>query len=132
MRDQRHHRQLVLPHRLVGADPGEPHLLQHRAERVEGDPGVLAHLPVGSPRAHRPAPEWRALQKRERQPARPDRRPDPLHQQPGPLAGHGQADLGHITLTEWAGAVPGDQDAELDQSANLDLGHAGEVGELRC
>ena len=56
-------------YRLVGTHPGEPHLLQHRPERLQGNPGVLADLPVGPPRAERPAPERRALQERERQPA---------------------------------------------------------------
>ena len=128
---QRHHRQLVLPHRLVGADPREPHRLQDRDQRVQRDPGLLAHLPVGPRRAHRPAAERRALEEGERQPAGPDGRGDPLHGQPGLLARHRQADLGHVALPERAGALPGDQDAQLDQPLDLGLGRAGEVGQPR-
>jgi hypothetical protein len=116
---QRHHVHLVLAHRLVGTHPGKPHRLQHRDERLERDAGVLAHLPVGPPRAHRPASKRLALQERKRQPTRPDRRDDTLHRQPGPLARGGQAHLGHIALQERASAVPSDQDPELDQPLDL-------------
>jgi hypothetical protein len=38
----------------------------------------------------------------------------------------------HIGVQERVGAVPDHQDAELDQPQDLDLGHAGEVGQPRC
>jgi hypothetical protein len=69
---QRDHRQLVLAHRLVGGCPGEPHRLQHRPEGVKGDPGLLADLPVGPSRAHRPARNGEASRNAN------DSRPSPM------------------------------------------------------
>jgi hypothetical protein len=129
---QRHHLQLVLPDRLIGGHPGEPDGLQEAAQQLQGHPGRLADLPVGPPRAHRPAPVGGSLQEGERQPTLLDRRGDPGHRQPGPLAGGGQADLLHIGRQERLVAVAGDQDTELDQPLDLGLGHAGEVGQSRC
>jgi hypothetical protein len=47
-------------------------------------------------------------------------------------ARHGQADLRHIHLEERLGAIPSDQDAELDKPYDLGVGHAGEVGKCLC
>jgi len=131
-RQQRHDFQLVLPHRLVGDQRGEPHRLQGAAEHLQRHPDVLADLPVGPPRAHRPPPERRRLQEGERQSAGPDRRRDPLHRQPRLLACLGQADLLCVGRQERVGAVAGDQDAEPDQLLDLGRCRAGEVGKFRC
>ncbi len=98
---------------------------------VQRIPGLLAHLPVGPHRAHRPAPERRALQERERQPPRPDRRrrSPPSAARPARTRWPGGPSW-HAGLQERAGALPGDQDAELDQPLDLGLGHA-ERGRLR-
>ena len=95
-----------------------------------GTPGLLAHLPVGAVRRDRPAVVRGGLQERERQPAGPDGRGDPVHRQPGPLAGQGQADLAKIDGQERGRLVPGDQDAEVDHAADLGLAHARQLGQL--
>ena len=73
---QRHNLQLVLPDRLVGRHPGEPHRLQDAGEGVQRHAALLADLPVGPRRAQRPPAVRRALQERERQSSCPDRRRD--------------------------------------------------------
>jgi hypothetical protein len=122
--------ELVLAHRLVRRRPGEPHRLQRLAQHVKGDTGLLAHLPVGAVRRDRPAVVRGGLQERERQPAGPDGRGDPVHRQPGPLAGQGQADLAEIDGQEWGRPLPGDQDAEVDHAADLGLAHTRQLGQL--
>jgi hypothetical protein len=129
---QRHHLQLVLPDRLVGPHPGKPHRLKGAAELIKGHPGLLAHLAISPRRAQRPPPVGGCLQEGERQSTCPDRRRDPVHGQPGLLAGLGQADLLHIAGEERGGAGPDHQDAEVDQPLDLGLGGAGEVGKSRC
>ena len=129
---QRHDLELVLPDRLVGRHPGEPHRLQNAAERVQGHPGLLAHLPVGPRRAHPPPLVRGGLQEPKRQPAGPDRRRDPLHRQPGPLARRGDADLLHVGRPERARVVTGHQDAEVDHPLDLGRRGAGEIGKRRC
>ena len=89
---------------------GEPHRLQDAASNSRGMPVSWLTCSVGRPCAHRPAPIQCGFEEGERQPARPDRRRDPRHQQPGPLAGGGQADLGRIVehvLQERVGGRPG-------------------------
>ena len=126
---QRDHLQLVLAHRLVRRRPGEPHRLQHPPQVVQGDPGLGAHLPVGPVSTAPPSGGRGRLQERERQPARPDGRGDPVHRQPGPLAGHGQAELVQVTGEERGRPVPGDQDAEVHHPADLGLAGAGQPGQ---
>jgi hypothetical protein len=126
---QRDHGQLVLAHRLVRRGPGEPHRLQGRSQVVQGDPGLGAHLPVGPVRGDGPAGIGGRLHERERQAAGPDGRGDPVHRQPGPLAGHGQAELVPVAGQERGRPVPGDQDAEVNHPADLGLAHAGQPGQ---
>jgi hypothetical protein len=129
VRHQRDHLELVLADRLVRRGPGEPGRLQRLPQRLQADPGLLAHLPEGPLRRQRPALVGGGLQEGERQPAGPDGRGDPVHRQPGALAGRGQADLVEVAGKERGRPVAGDQDAEVDQAADLGLGQPGQGGQ---